>query len=121
MEPSNLESQPNIKETFPEYFPILEVDNKSRLILKHYKPRLRSFSAPATSHVQQDDREDDRKDDQEDFIILHDPKLTPETLQRSISLTRNGDQVGLSSNNHNVNFLVMFNFPIYVDFDSFIR
>ncbi|CAB4438651.1 unnamed protein product [Rhizophagus irregularis] len=92
MEPSNLESQPNIKETFPEYFPILEVDNKSRLILKHYKPRLRSFSAPATSHVQQDDREDVRKDDQEDFIILHDPKLTPETLQRSISLTRNGDQ-----------------------------
>ncbi|GES78976.1 histone-lysine N-methyltransferase SETD1-like [Rhizophagus clarus] len=94
MEPSNLESQPNIKETFPEYFPILEVDNKSRLILKHYKPRLRSFSAPATSHVQveHEDREDIRKDVQEDFIILHDPKLTPETLQRSISLTRNGDQ-----------------------------
>src|SRR3954452_14075382 len=97
MELSNLESRPNIKETFPEYFPVLEVDNKSRLILKHYKPRFRSSSAPATPHVQQvdheDDREDYRKDDQEDFVILHDPNLTPETLQRSISLTRNGDQV----------------------------
>jgi hypothetical protein len=102
MEPSNLESRLNIKETFPEYFPVLEVDNKSRLILKHYKPRFRSSSAPATPHVQQIDQEDDRKDDQEDFVILHDPKLTPETLQRSISLTRNGDQVGLSSNNQNV-------------------
>src|SRR5687767_6605092 len=86
----------------PGYFPILEVDNKSRLILRHYKPRIRSFSAPAVSHAQSEsDQEDDRKDDQ-DFIILHDPKLTPETLQRIISLTRNGDQVGLSSNNHNV-------------------
>ena|SRR5581483_5937148 len=102
MEPPNLESRLNIKDTFPEYFPVLEVDNKSRLILKHYKPRFRSSSAPATSHVQRFDQEDDRKDDQEDFVILHDPKLTPETLQRSISLTRNGDQVGLNSNNYDV-------------------
>ncbi|CAG8458242.1 16174_t:CDS:2 [Funneliformis caledonium] len=91
MEHSNPESRFDI-ETFPEYFPILEVDNKSRLLLRHYKPRIRSFSAPAASHVQQGVQEDDRKDDQ-DFIILHDPKLTPETLQRRISLTRNGDQL----------------------------
>jgi hypothetical protein len=102
MELSNFDSQLNIKETFPEYFPVLEVDNKSRLILKHYKPRFRSSSAPATPHIQHDQEDEDNRNDQEDFVILHDPKLTPETLQRSISLTRNGDQVGLSSNNQNV-------------------
>ncbi|CAI2175006.1 1603_t:CDS:2 [Funneliformis geosporum] len=91
MEHSNPESRFDI-ETFPEYFPILEVDNKSRLILRHYKPRNRSFSAPAAPHVQQGIQEDDRKVDH-DFIILHDPKLTLETLQRRISLTRNGDQL----------------------------
>ncbi|CAH1758787.1 5928_t:CDS:10 [Entrophospora sp. SA101] len=63
-----------------DYFPILEVDQKSRVIKRQYNPESRSFLDPATTSFF-----NSLRCDQQDYVVLLDPQLFPETLQRKLT------------------------------------
>lgn len=100
-----------------DYFPILEVDQKSRVIKRQYNPESRSFPDPTTISFF-----NSLRCDQQDYVVLLDPQLFPETLQRKLTAVSLKERVSFFFffvHVDNFFFFVTYIFKIHVDIKQF--